>query len=149
MIGSIFKKLLSGFVGFLLFIFVLVIINIIGFIFNIPVVDSLVGFLNRNLLLIIIIAILYFIGGLLRSLVFPLNLGFPLFDATAGVLVASFFFGILQFADELLGTDISGFLNPFIIIIYILVFFIIIIMDYLSVFSVKRHRTRRSKRNSE
>jgi len=133
-IKSIAGVLFSRLIGFLIFILVMGLLNIL-----VPYVDNItyttvISFLNSNLWVIILFSLLMAGGELFSVLMPPFNLPFPLFNAIGSIFLIKFFFNIFVFVDtQLINVSIPGVritLKQLFIIIAAIVFLIVLISGY-------------------
>lgn len=135
---------LSKLLGVLIFLVILGLLN-----FLIPYVDEfvfreIVGFLNANLLLILLFTLFFCVAEMFFALVFPINLPAPLFSSFGSVFLVSFIFNVLGFIDSNFKMGLNGLLNEVYFFIVVIVFLIVFISGYIIVFSRgMRRRVRR------
>jgi signal transduction histidine kinase len=123
----------SNLLGFLFFILLLLILNMISF--QNQTLIIIINFLNKNLGIIILFSIFLYIAEIFNLFTFPLNTPTPVFNAIGGIFLASFIFNIFYEIGKTL--SISAFyafrlLEP---IAFIFIFLIIIILGYINIFS--------------
>lgn len=88
---------LMRFLGFVIFLVLLGIANILVYYVKNEMFSSVVFFLNNNIWLIIIFTVILLIGEIFGYLFFPLNIPGPLFNAVGGVLLVQFVFKLFNF----------------------------------------------------
>ena len=125
----------SGILGILFFLILLGVLNIISENVANPVFQEIVGFLNQNILLILLISVLLLFGNIFEIFIFPFNIFYPLFNAVGGVLWVEFIFRILKLVSLLIEQDIYAIFAPFYFLAIMLVLIIILIVGYVHVFS--------------
>jgi len=116
-----------GILGVILLVFI---INILGFALNIQFVEDLVSFLNSNLIFLIFISFLFFLGAIFYNLGFPTNLLTPIFDAFGGAFLVSFLIKLIVLIDRYILTGIGNALEAYSFIISGIVFLLILIVGY-------------------
>jgi len=127
-----------GILGIILLVFIL---NILSFMIVNTFISDITSFVNNNLLIIIGISFLFFLGSLFSHFGFPVNLAMPIFDGFGGALFVFFIIKLISLIDTYILTGIGSLLSAYSRIISIIVFFLIIIFGYLSVL---QHEKRRS-----
>jgi hypothetical protein len=127
---SVIWLLISRFLGFALFLVMLAGVNALtSFIAN-PLFHQVVQFLNKNIVLLIVMFVIFLIGEVFHALIFPLNLPAPLFDALGSVFLVAFIFRVFSFLDALTKDNIFQIFTRFSFLIYLLVFVIILLGGY-------------------
>jgi len=141
-IGSIFKKFFLSLLGLVVFLVLLGIANLLSLIIKNEVFVGVVDFLNVNIMLIIIIMIIFFIGDVFWSFIFPFNLPAPIISAISSIFVVVFLYKLFSLIAGFIGLDLTGISQTLIYIIYNLIFWIVLISGYLYIIS-KRPKTHR------
>jgi hypothetical protein len=95
--------------------------------------NQVVWFLNENLVLLVVLALIFMVGDIFGTFFFPFNLPAPLFDAVASIFLVKFIINIFGLIDRLAGTANFGFLKSIDILLYIMVFLIVIIVGYIMI----------------
>lgn len=148
-IKSTFHVFFSRLIGFLIFLVLLVLINILTLYITNETFRQIVFFLNTNLWLIVLFSIILLVGDLFGAIIFPFNLPAPLFNGIGGVLLIRFVFNIFLFVTSLLGISFNFDLDFIFFIIALIVFIIIIVTGYIEIFSrVLRPKKKVSKEES-
>ncbi len=136
---------LSRLIGLILFLILFAIASILQ-------IDNLtylqvVNFLSVNLWIIVLLSIFFYLGELFFVFKFPFNLPGPIFNAIGGILLADFLFKMFYFIGYIL---LDGGYYPFENLeplIYFLVFAIVLIAGYISIFvNIKRGEESRKLR---
>lgn len=135
----------SGILGIIFFLILLGVLNIVSDNVTNPVFLSIVGFLNQNILLILLISVLLLFGNIFEIFIFPFNIFYPLFNAVGGVLWVEFIFRILKLVSLLIEQDIYTIFAPFYFLAIMLVPIIILIVGYIHVFSRLIPKKQRSR----
>ncbi len=135
--GSLAGILVSRLTGIILFLILIGVLNVFADVYvGNPVFLRVVAFLNANVGFLILIAVIFLLGDLFCTLVFPLNLPGPIFGALGAVFVVAFIFRVFMLASDMTGIEVfrifSGTLAH---LIYVLVFAAVLIGDYISLFS--------------
>ncbi len=129
---AIMHELITRVIGFLIFLILLGIVNLLTNYIRNPIFSSVVSFLNSNIWLIVIFSVIFLIGEIFGYLSFPLNIPYPLFNAVGGVFLIQFAFKLLKFIlnqaniQISLGVSLSTIEN----IVIIVVFIIVLIVGY-------------------
>lgn len=133
-------------IGFLLFLFIVLITNLIAQLLGNPTLLAIVGFINAHLGLILIIAIFFLIADIFWALGFPLDIPAPIFAAIGSVLLVRLAFLLLGFLDSLAQAGIGNILEIFALIAYVIVFFAVLIGGYIEIIArtTRRHERRKA-----
>ncbi len=132
---SALRIVISRIFGIFIFLFLLFLANYLAPIANIVIFQQLVNFLNDNLVLLVVMSLVFLVGELFLVFHFPLSLPAPVFNAIASVLLVMFIFRIFTLIDRFLDKNIFQIFNRFAFIIYPLVFIIVLIAGYVSLFA--------------
>jgi hypothetical protein len=147
---QLLRVFLRGIWGFLLFVIILVLLNLVNFYFKQPLFDSVVVFLNNSVIWIVLFALLFLFGDLFKALNFPFNLPGPLFDAVASVFLIKFIFDVLRLINDYLGISNIISFNSLYALISGLVFVLVIIVGYVKILSsTGRRREKEVKKVSK
>ena len=114
----------------LLLIVLLALVNFITNYVNSSFLNTLTAFINANFVLLIIISLVFFVGRILYLLKFPVSLFAPPFEAVGAVLVVKFLIAVIGLIDTLGNTRIVSYIEPFRWIIYVIVFILVLIIEY-------------------
>lgn len=128
------QALISGLIGILFFLIMLIIFRYIAVHISWPLFSGFVDLLYANAALIIMFSVLFMFGNLFATFVFPFNLPFPLFNAIASVLLVSFIIRILGFINTFYALGIGTSLELVKLILYPLTFVVVLIAGYISIF---------------
>lgn len=101
-VGWVFISRMIGIIGLLI---VIVLANILNHYITTPIYDSGVAFLNENFWLILLIAVVLFVGDIFGALPFPINLPSPVIRAIGSVFFIAFLLRIFQWLDGVTGTS--------------------------------------------
>jgi hypothetical protein len=129
------QVLISGLIGIIFFLIMLIILNYIAVHISWPVFSGFVDLLYANAVLIIIFSVLFMFGNIFATFVFPFNLPFPIFNAVASVLLVSFIIRIMGFFNSFYALGIGSSLEIVRLILYPLTFVVVLIAGYISIFS--------------
>jgi hypothetical protein len=127
------RFIMSWVYGILVLILLIFLINIISYFVAIPITTDLVHFVNSNIILLIIISFLFFLGSLFYYIGFPINLLFPIADGIGGALVVYFIINLIVLLDKYAGSGIGNAILPFSWIFSVVIFIIILIFGYISI----------------
>ncbi len=141
------KILLSRIIGLMIFLIILGVLNLVHV--NLRVYSIWVSFLNDNAVLLIIMSLIFMIAEIFFELIFPLNLGAPIFSSTASMLLVTFIFRIFSVIDLMLMTRLFSLLWPLSIIVYPIVFVAVFIGGYISIFCKLGKKKKRKHRKSK
>jgi hypothetical protein len=122
--------------------------NLISWIVSSPMIADLVSFLNRNVLLIILISLFFFLGSLFYFFRYPSRLITPIFEALGSALLAVFLINLIEVLDSYMNTGIGDFLAYYSRIIYIAVFIVVLVLGYLYILDGHRYREVRVERRA-
>ena len=147
-IGSIGKVVLSRLIGFVIFIILLLVANMLVPYVGNSIFSSIVSFLNLSIYAIVIFTILLLMGEMFGVLMFPFNLPAPLFNAIGGIFLVKFIFDLIIFVDSLIVMPVSIPYEAFRNLAYVLVFLLVIIIGYVTIFveAGRRENSRRAER---
>ena len=128
-VSTIIWRALSKALWIIVFLFIILILNIVVKFFSDPLYIQVIGFLNQNVWLLIVVALLFFLGDVFALLDFPFNLPSPLFEGFGAVGVTMFLLRIVKTVVTTAGVSLAqvSWLDPF---IYGLVFLAVIIPGY-------------------
>jgi len=129
------KVVFEGIFGIIFFLIMVGILNIIAVYVSNPIFQSIVAFINENILFILLISVIIFLANIFEVFIFPFNLIYPIFNAIGGVLWVVFIFRVLNLVDSLVGTKLYVLLFPIYIILLIIVPIIVLIVGYVKVFT--------------
>jgi len=130
---SIPKIIISHLAGILLFLVLIILLN--GFVTtDNMMVKDIIMFLNSNIALIIILSIIFMIADIIYALMIPLSLPAPLFSAIGSMLVVMFIYRILGLIDVILNTDMLSALIWTRWLFYPVVFIVVLITGFISIF---------------
>jgi len=132
---SAIKVLISGLIGIILFLIMLIIFRYFAVHTSSPLFSGFVDLLYANAALIIIFSVLFMFGDIFATFVFPFNLPFPVFNAVASVLLVSFIIRLMGFINSFYALGIGTSLELVKLILYPLTFVVVLIAGYISLFS--------------
>jgi hypothetical protein len=115
----------SRMMGIIFFLIVVVLTNILTNYVTNPLYHSGVTFLNENVWLMIIIAIVWLVADTFGVFEFPLNLPAPIISAMGSVFFIVFILRVIQWGDTIAGTNLYP---PFSLISVIIVPFVFVIV---------------------
>ena len=121
------QALISGLIGIIFFLIMLIILNYIAVHISSPLFSGFVDLLYANAALIIIFSVLFMFGNIFATFVFPFNLPFPILNAVASVLLVSFILSIMGFINSFYALGIGTSLELVKLILYPLTFVVVLI----------------------
>ncbi|MBI2632488.1 hypothetical protein HYW75_05780 [Candidatus Pacearchaeota archaeon] len=124
---------MSWFYGILLLILLIFFTNIISYTFPNSVTIDISHFLNDNIIILIIISFLFFLGSLFYHIGFPANLAFPILDGFGSAVLINFIIKIIVLLEKNLPSNLGPALERNTGIFSFVIFFIIIIFGYISI----------------
>jgi len=127
------RALVSGIVGIIIFLLVLVLFRFIADHSSWALFAAFVDFLFANAPLIIFFSILFMIGDMFEALSFPFDLPFPIIKAVGSVFLLTFLFNIFTFIESYYAIGISPAVDLLKLILYPLVPIVVLIAGYVSV----------------
>jgi hypothetical protein len=120
-------------IGIMCFLILVVLANILKYHISNPVYLAGVEFLNSNFWLLVLIAVLLFIGDIFRVFPFPLNLPSPIIRAVGSVFCLAFILGVFGWIDQISGTSIYPVFWFLSFLIIPLVFIIVLVAGYVEI----------------
>ncbi|HPD81593.1 MAG TPA: hypothetical protein PK357_00655 [Candidatus Pacearchaeota archaeon] len=135
---------LSKLIGLIIFLILLIVANVIQ-IDNVYYL-TFINFLNNNIVIILLLSVLFYLGELFFVFIFPLNLPAPIFNAIGGVILVNFIFRLIYLLGDMLQEGIFyvfAYLEP---LIYFIVFCLTILVGYIMIF---KDLTRKSQNKKE
>ncbi|WP_301663158.1 hypothetical protein [Methanoculleus frigidifontis] len=127
--------LISRIGGFVIFLILLGILNLIAGSYRGEIFLEVVGFLNANLGLLVLITAVFLVADLFGALQFPLNLPAPLVNAAAAVFLVEFLIRLFGLVAEISGVRVFLLFEEFSFLIYPAVFLIVLIGGYAVLFT--------------
>lgn len=129
----IFLRLL----GLALFLVLLFMLNILNPLIDYLLLDRIVHFLNTNVDLIVYMTFIFLFGELFMMSSLPLNLPGPLLNAAGSLLAVTFVLRVFELVDSFIGNNIFQIFNQFSFLIYPLVFIIVLLAGYATIFTTE------------
>lgn len=142
MLRNTTRFIVSWIISILVIILLIFAINFISYFIPNPIIKDIVQFINNNIILIILISFLFFLGSFFYHLGFPANLCFPIFDAFGGAFLVYVIIKLLVLLDKYALTGIGNTLDSYSYIISIVIFFLILIFGYISILHYHNRRYR-------
>jgi len=140
---SVVWIVLSKIFGLICFFLLLYILNILTIYIKHPIFNTIVVFLNSNVSIIFVMAVIFMIADLFSALGFPLNLPYPFFSAFGSLFVAQFIFRGFALLDLIIKQNIFQGIALFSFIVYPIVFVIVLITGYIKLFKKETEEVRR------
>lgn len=127
---TIFKVIFGKVAGFLIFIILIVVAEMILKNVENETFLQIVQFFSSNALLLFLITIFALMGGIFWALDFPFNIPSPIIQAVGSIFVVTFLLKLITFTASMFGKifEVSGIIQ---IIIFIIIGLIVIVMGYL------------------
>lgn len=119
-------------IGIIAFLIVVVLANILTYYVANPVYLSLVSFIDayQNFLLLLLIAIILFVGAIFGSFSFPFNLPAPVIKAIGSVFCIAFILRFFQWVDSVAATNLYSLFWFLSFLVVPLVFIIVLVSGY-------------------
>ncbi len=112
--------------------------------------QTVVSFVNQNILFLLLISFIMFFGDLFDAFIFPFNLAYPVFNAVGGVLIVVFIYRVFSLIDSLVVGNPLKVMFAFYLAATIIVFVIVLIVGYVNIFvRLFSHRKRVERRHPE
>ena len=146
---KVFKIVFSKILGLMIFLVLLFLINALDV--NVYPYRAIVGFINRNALLLVMISILFMVAEIFFSFMFPFNLPGPFFSAPAAFYLTMFIFRVFVLIDTLIGETLFSYIAAFAGMIYLIVFAAVFIGGYATIIAglVKPKKEKRVKKHKD
>jgi hypothetical protein len=80
--------------------------NLTAYYVDLPFNVVAVGFINRNLVNLLVISALFMLGRVYADTAYPVNLSAPVFTAVAALLLAAFLFRFLRLIEIMVGMEL-------------------------------------------
>ncbi len=136
--------IISWFLAILGIIILVIIANVIAYLFPSTIIIDLVSFLNRNVWFLILSSVFFYLAALFYSFGFPINILTPPSDGAGSIFIVGFLINLIAVTDKYSGIGVGSVLKSFSILIYIMVFILVVIFGYVSI----AQRQQRIKRNN-
>ena len=130
---SVAKIILLRLIGFVAFLILLGIANIISGVIQLQIFTSIVELFNSNILLLFVITVIFLIGEIFWAFRFPFNLPAPIVSSVGAVVCLIFFFRLFSYFKTFFEFDIPESVMTWSLVIYPLLFFIVLIAGYVSI----------------
>ncbi len=134
-IKDVLNVFLSRIIGFIIFLVLLAVVNIMAYYIPNETFRQTVLLLNSNIWIIVIFTIVLMIGEIFGALIFPFNLPAPLFNAIGAIFLIRFIFNIFEFLNTLLILRLPFNFSTWYLVISLIIFVIVIIFGYVKIFS--------------
>lgn len=123
----------SRMIAIICLLIVVVLVNILTYYVSSPVFHSWVSFINENFWLLLLIAIILFVGAIFSAFPFPLNLPAPIVRAIGSVFCIAFVLRIFEWVDAVASTTLYPMFWFLSFIIVPLVFLIVLASGYFEI----------------
>jgi hypothetical protein len=120
-------------IGIICFLIVVVLANILTYYVASPVYHSGVDFINKNLLLLLLIGVILLVADIFGAFPFPLNLPAPIIRAFGSVFCIAFVLSVFQWVDSTFGTTLYQFFWVLAFLVVPLVFLIVLATGYFEI----------------
>lgn len=134
--------IISGVAGIIFFLLLLAVLGYLASYFASAPLAGFTDFLTGNAGLIIFLGIMFMIADIFYSFRLPFNLPGPVFSAIGSVFLIEFLFHLLEFVDQTYGVGTFSSLHFIEFFLYPIVFFIVLIAGYWSLFSSDAEKER-------
>lgn len=114
----------------LLFFLVLYVGNMLASYLKDPALYLVLDVFNDNLLLLGVMWLLFIVGGVLGSMVFPISLAALPVNAAAAVLFLAFLFNAFELADAFMGLGVAQSLRGASHLLYALLIIVVLLASY-------------------
>jgi hypothetical protein len=141
--------LASSAVSFGLFLVLIGVLNLLVDYIDDALFHQIVTFVNDNIEIIITFAIIFLIGSLFQNLQFPFNLPAPLVNAVGAMFFITFMFRVFAFVDSQIEEPIFQNIEEGSFLIYPVVFLVVIVGGYISIFTQTVARERKERLGEE
>jgi hypothetical protein len=109
------------------------------------IIQSIITFLTTPATIaLVVIFSLFLVGEVFLALDFPLSLPGPFFNALGSIFLVSFLFQLLYLVDQISDVTIFTLLKSLEPLLYLLVFFIVLIVQYVDLFSFRQNSPQRA-----
>lgn len=138
----------GGVLGALFFLLLLGLLNVVAIFVPNVVFQEIVAFFNYNLLLLLFIHLVVFLGNLFGLFMFPFSLVYPLLNAFGSMLVLVFILRVLRLVGGFVGMHVYHAVYPLYVIALFVVPLIVLIVGYVQIFTsgVKKLSKRRVRK---
>jgi hypothetical protein len=130
------RSALSEVITIILLVLGVWILNLISAFYGNPIFIQIVEFFNVNLIFLIIISLVFFVGDLFAIFGFPVNLPAPVFRAIASTLLVVFIFRLFGLFEVIVDAEVFGLIHSLAPFVYALVFLLVLILGYIHIFTV-------------
>jgi len=127
------RALVSGIVGIIIFLLVLVLFRFIADHSSWALFAAFVDFLFANAPLIIFFSILFMIGDMFEAFSFPFDLPYPIIKAIGSIFLLTFLFNIFTFIESYNTIGLSPAVDLLKLILYPLIPIVVLIAGYVSI----------------
>ncbi|MCA9485896.1 MAG: hypothetical protein KC506_03570 [Nanoarchaeota archaeon] len=125
----------SEVISIVLLVVGVLILNLVAKLYFHPTFLEIVDFFNVNLIFLILLSLVFFVGDLFAMFGLPVNLPAPFFRAIASTLLAAFIIRVLRLVESVAGMNVFGYVYGTRLFIYALVFFLVLIFGYINIFT--------------
>ena len=131
---SVFSVILSKIFGFLFFLLMVYVANLLTQYIDSEIYTEILHFINRNFTFLVITSLILMLGEIFFAIYFPFNLPAPLFSSIGSIMIVTFIGKIFLLVDSFTGENIYLIFRILSYVVYPLVFLIVLIGGYISIF---------------
>ena len=131
---SLFKITLERTLGFVIFLGMLYVANLLSGQIQSQLFQQTVQFLNSNIMLIIAFSVIFFFGEIFFNLIFPFSLPAPIINAVGAMYLLNFIFNSFTLIETVLEMSIFGIFRSLSFLIYPIVFVAVLVGGYIAIF---------------
>lgn len=142
---KVVKIIASNLISIFIFISTIYLLSFVSQYIDYPLLSRVEVFLRDNLTTVVYISLLFMFGEIFKSLSYPLNIPSPLIFAIGSIYFVTFMLNIFRFVDSELESPSFNIFYTQQFFIYTLIFVLILIGGYFSIFS-KEYMSSRKKR---
>ena len=139
-LGRVMKIILSKLIGFLIFILLIGLLNLLTLFIKASLYVNAVNVINGSIWTLIALGLLFTIAEIFWALDYPWDIPAPFFSAISSMFLTSFIITMLEFV---LG---KGFLGGLEWIIYVIVFLIVLISGFMKIYAEYKRRNRKKSK---
>lgn len=143
---SIILDIIGDIAGFLIFIFIVFIINFLTLYIKEQIFIEIVQLINQNIYLICIISIFLLIAKILDRLFIPFNLLAPVFYCLGYIYLFNWFSKLICFLNSKVDMNICYIFEDYRYLFYIIIVTIVIISWYFSIFNNIQRKEKSKKK---
>jgi len=132
------KNILFKLLGFVIYLALLGILNIINIFLKYIVLSEVIGFLNNHILIVFLVAITFFFASFFDSMKYPYNLAAPIFMSVTVTIVTGIVLGVIDSVNVQLNSLLITFLLSHSLNVFLLVAAFILLVGYIEIVNKKK-----------